>query len=114
MVELPSTLYDEIVTHALEGWPNEVCGLVAASSNGPIQTYRIENTAENPPTRYVMDPKQQFEAMMDIEEREWTLHAIYHSHPSTEAYPSATDRSLAFYPDAVYLICTLQDRARPS
>ncbi|MBS3942104.1 MAG: Mov34/MPN/PAD-1 family protein, partial [Actinobacteria bacterium] len=39
--------------------------------------------------------------------------AIYHSHTHTQAYPSATDIRLAAYPDATYLIVTLQDRDHP-
>lgn len=114
MPALPRELYDEIVGHALEGWPDEVCGLVAAQpGEGPVRTYRVHNSAETPRTRYLMEPREQFEAMMEIEDRGWELYGIYHSHPSTEAYPSQTDRSLAYYPDAIYLICTLQDRERP-
>ncbi|MBA2364260.1 MAG: M67 family metallopeptidase [Chloroflexia bacterium] len=112
MVELPRTLYEEIVGHAQAGWPDEVCGLIGGQSR-PDRTYRIANTAETPQVRYLMDPAEQFAAMMDIEGRGWVLYGIYHSHPSTEAYPSATDRGLAFYPDAVYLICSLADREKP-
>lgn len=112
MVDLPRKLHDEIIAHALEGYPNEVCGLVAGSP-GPSTTYRISNTAENPQTRYLMEPREQFEAMMAMEEQGLELYGIYHSHPSTLAYPSMTDRSLAFYPDAVYFICTLEDKERP-
>ncbi|MDQ3856554.1 MAG: M67 family metallopeptidase [Chloroflexota bacterium] len=113
MAQLPRRLYDEIVAHALEGYPNEVCGLIAALEGKPVQTYRVRNTAEEPRTRYVMDPQEQFDAMMDIEGRGWELYGIYHSHPSTQAYPSQTDRSLAFYPDAVYFICTLEHPDSP-
>jgi [CysO sulfur-carrier protein]-S-L-cysteine hydrolase len=35
--------------------------------------------------------------------------AIYHSHTHTEAFPSATDVERATYPDAVYLIVSLQE-----
>ena len=112
MVELPRALYDEIVGHALEGWPDEICGLIGGKGR-PERAYRIANAAETPRVRYLMEPGEQFAAMMDIEDRGWDLYAIYHSHPSSEAYPSATDRGLAFYPDAYYLICSLADRERP-
>ncbi len=112
MVELPRKLYDEIVTHAQEGWPDEVCGLIGGKGRAE-QTYRITNTAETPRVLYVMQPEEQFRVMMEIEDQGGDLYGIYHSHPSSEAYPSKTDRSLAFYPDAVYLICSLADRERP-
>ena len=40
--------------------------------------------------------------------------AIYHSHPESPAYPSATDVELAFWPEAVYLICSLADPSQPT
>jgi proteasome lid subunit RPN8/RPN11 len=36
--------------------------------------------------------------------------AIFHSHPSSAAYPSHTDVNLAFYEDAVYVIVSLVER----
>jgi proteasome lid subunit RPN8/RPN11 len=41
------------------------------------------------------------------------LAGIYHSHTHSEAYPSETDRRLAFYPDSRYLILSLSDRENP-
>ena len=113
MVELPRKLYDEIIGHSLEGWPNEVCGLIGGKDGRPLRTYRVANVAETPRTRYLMDPEEQFRTFMEIEGQGWELYGIYHSHPSSEAYPSATDRGLAFYPDAIYFICSLQHRERP-
>ena len=34
-------------------------------------------------------------------------------HTHSEAYPSETDQRLAFYPDARYLLLSLQDREAP-
>ncbi len=45
--------------------------------------------------------------------RGWEIVAIYHSHPHSEAYPSATDVALAGWPDACYLICSLEHPERP-
>jgi proteasome lid subunit RPN8/RPN11 len=64
-------------------------------------------------TFYNMEPKALLAAMNDIDDNEWDLVGIYHSHTHTEAYPSATDVELAFYADSVYLIVSLQDRERP-
>ncbi len=53
------------------------------------------------------------EVMRQIDEQRWELLGIYHSHTHTEAFPSPTDLELAFYPEAVYLIVSLQDPDRP-
>jgi hypothetical protein len=49
----------------------------------------------------------------DFEERGEAMIAIYHSHPVDPPYPSATDARNAFYPDAVYLICSLVQPEQP-
>ena len=43
----------------------------------------------------------------------WELWAIYHSHTHSEAYPSETDRRLAFYPESRYMVLSLANRERP-
>ena len=53
------------------------------------------------------------EASDAIYERGWEILSIYHSHTHSEAYPSETDRRLAFYPDSRYLILSLSDRENP-
>jgi proteasome lid subunit RPN8/RPN11 len=103
--------WDALVEHAWSDFPYEVCGLLGVRPDGSLAHYRIAN-AERSMTYYVMEPKDLLRAMRDIEDNEWGL-AIYHSHTHTQAYPSETDIRLAQYPDATYLIVTLQDRDNP-
>ena len=65
------------------------------------------------PISYLIDPKEQFVAFKDMRNQGTELVAIYHSHPHSKAYPSATDVRLAYYPEAVYLLVSLQDPSRP-
>jgi proteasome lid subunit RPN8/RPN11 len=51
--------------------------------------------------------------MTNMRDKALDLLAIYHSHPKTEAYPSATDVRLAYYPESYYLIISLRDTDRP-
>jgi proteasome lid subunit RPN8/RPN11 len=111
-VVIPQKLYDEILKHARDEVPNECCGIVASSDGAAIRVFRATN-AEASPVRYGLDPQEQYRIMMEIEERGWTLGAIYHSHTRSPAYPSQTDVNLAFYPDALYLIVSLQNPERP-
>ncbi len=108
---LDRATWDLLVEHAWSDFPYEVCGLLGVRGDGRIVHYPIEN-AERSMTYYVMEPKQLLQAMREIEDEEWGL-AIYHSHTHTPAYPSATDIRLAAYPEATYLIVTLQDRDHP-
>ena len=51
--------------------------------------------------------------MQEMEERGEDLVAIYHSHTASAAYPSQTDVNLATYPDAVYVIVSLEEADTP-
>lgn len=101
-----------LIEHARSDFPYEVCGLLAGIGGRLTRHYRIPNAARSM-TFYNMDARELLAAMNDMDDNEWDLLGIYHSHTHTEAYPSATDVELAFYADAVYLIVSLQDRERP-
>lgn len=103
--------WDALVEHSWSDFPYEVCGLLGIESDGTIHHYVIQND-ERSMTYYVMNPKSLLKAMREIEDNEWDV-AIYHSHTHTQAFPSETDIRLAAYPNATYLIVTLQDRDHP-
>ncbi len=109
---LPSVVYEEIITHAREGYPEEVCGLLSGKEGRVTGLYRARNIAEEREINYMVDP-QTLLKQVEFEERGETMIAIYHSHPVSPPYPSATDARQAFYPDTVYIICSLQDWNRP-
>lgn len=112
-IHLPASYYREIISHAREGKPNEICGLIAGKDGSPVKLYRTTNNDPRPRVRYNVEPMQLLEILREIEQNGWVLQAIYHSHPMSEAYPSGTDTSLAYYPETVYLICSLADDRSP-
>ena len=65
---------------------------------------------ENSPVSYFMDSREQFKVMKDIREKNLSMLAIFHSHPSSPAYPSAKDLTLAFYEDSIYIIVSLMEK----
>ena len=106
-------MWHEIVDHARTETPRECCGLIAGRDGQPARLFRLTNVAPGT-ALYEIDPGE----IYDLEFRllpaaKLDIVAIYHSHPATEAYPSSTDRSLAFWPDAIYLICSLADPEMP-
>jgi len=109
---LPKRFADEIVKHARAEVPNECCGLLAGKNGGVLEVFRCEST-EKSPYRYYLDPKDQIRVMREMDRKGWELVGIYHSHTHTEAYPSKTDVELAFYPEALYFIVSVQDRHAP-
>jgi proteasome lid subunit RPN8/RPN11 len=112
MAELDGVFYKEIVEQALRESPNEACGLIAAESGAPVKVYPMTNADASPAT-YRLDGKEQLHVFDELDERGWDLWGIYHSHTHSEAYPSETDRRLAFYPDSRYLVLSVADREEP-
>ncbi len=113
VVHLPESFLREIVDNARDGKPNEVCGLIASQDGVAVKLFRTTNNDPMPRVRYNVEPRELLEALREIEDRGWKLMAIYHSHPESEAYPSGTDVSLSYYPDAVYFIASLADDQLP-
>lgn len=111
-MELDGVLVKEIAEHGLREFPNEACGLLAGPDGAPVKFFAMRNLDASP-VSYRLDPKEQLEVFDRIDEEGWELLGIVHTHTHSEAAPSETDRKLAFYPDARYLIMSLSDRERP-
>ena len=112
MLTLDRSYVDEMIAHAREDVPNECCGIIAADDGAAKKLYRAVN-AEASPYRYNVDPKDLLRIYRDLDDRGWDVMVIYHSHTHTEAYPSPTDTRLAAWPDAYYVIVSLEDEANP-
>lgn len=109
-VILPITLVNKILTHAQHSPEAEVCGLISAKEGAPGAVYPIANVAETPDRLFAMEPAAQIEAMRQMRETGEELFAIYHSHPHAPAEPSARDLEEATYPQALYLIVSLDTK----
>lgn len=112
VLTLPRSHTKEIIAHALEDDPNECCGIIAGAKGQAVKLFRAIN-AEASPFRYNVDPKDLLRIYRELEQNDWDVLAIYHSHTHTEAYPSETDILLAAWPDAYYIIVSLQNIDRP-
>ena len=111
-MQISRQLIDEMVAHAREDDPNECCGMLGGADGSAATLYRAAN-AEASPLRYSIDAGEQFRLMREIEVAGEDLVGIYHSHTRSAAYPSQTDVNLAGWPDAVYVIVSLEDPDSP-
>ena len=111
-LSLPQSFIDEMIVHAQEDAPNECCGIIAGEDGRAVKLFRAKN-AEASPWRYSVEPKDLFRIFRETEENGWGFLAIYHSHTASEAYPSPTDVRLAFWPEAYYILVSLQDADKP-
>jgi [CysO sulfur-carrier protein]-S-L-cysteine hydrolase len=108
---LPAQLLDEMVAQARAELPNECCGLLAGRSAGGIATverrYPLVN-AEASPVEYTSEPRSMFAAVRDMRRHGIDVVAVYHSHPTSEAVPSKTDRERNYSEDVICFIVSLK------
>ena len=107
VVHLPPAVYAAIVAHAREGKPEEVCGIVRGRGLAAYEAIRGRNVAAERIENYEVDP-QTLLRQFEFEEAGEEMMGIYHSHPVSVAYPSATDAWNAHYPESIYFICSLE------
>ncbi|PSP56140.1 hypothetical protein BRC82_03040 [Halobacteriales archaeon QS_1_67_19] len=100
-----------MVTHAREGAPAEVCGILAGTrgdgEHRAKERFPAENAADRPRTQYEIDPREQLELMERVEARGREVVGFYHSHPRGPEGPSATDAAEATWPGRSYVIVSL-------
>ncbi|MGZ5055538.1 MAG: Mov34/MPN/PAD-1 family protein [Methylobacter sp.] len=109
-IQIPRKIANQLLHLAQISPDLEVCGLIGSKEGLPCSCYPIKNTAEQPQQRFQLDPSQQISAMAKMRDLGEELFAIYHSHPTSPAIPSVTDLNLASYPDALYLIISLNTK----
>lgn len=109
-IAIPKKIVQELLHHAQQTPEQEVCGLISSQDNVPCQSYPINNTANNPGRFFNLDASQQIQAMTQMRENNEQLFAIYHSHPTAPAVPSTTDMDQANYPEALYIIISLNTK----
>lgn len=111
-LKIKRPLFNTMIAHLQANYPYEACGILAGPPGQAMHLYPIANIRQSS-VAYEMDPQQQLEAMIDLEERGWQMTAIFHSHPTGPQVPSATDLAQAYYPESVYVIVSLADRENP-
>jgi len=108
---LPSAMRDEIVAHARRELPNEACGLIVgdrpADDDGRVLRWVPTRNALASPYRYEIDPEDLFRVTIETDDDGEVIWGIVHSHVASPARPSPTDLRQSFYPDALYLLVSL-------
>ena len=109
-LSLPRPLINKILAHAQSNPDVEVCGLIGNSTLQQKNYYPIDNIAQNPSCRFLMDAPQQIATMKKMRDHKQQLFAIVHSHPKTTASPSQHDIDENSYKDVYYLIISLNTK----
>ncbi len=97
--ELWAQMEADVIAHPDE----EACGLVAGQGGNARLVISVTNILHDP-HRFRMDPQEELDAFLLIEEKGWEVLAIYHSHPYGISRPSLTDHAELTFPGIIYLI----------
>ncbi len=109
-INLPRPLVNQLLHCAQASPETEVCGLIGAKDGAPASCHPVRNAAVQPGIRFQLDPAEQINAMRQMREKGEELFAIFHSHPGSPAEPSPSDLSELAYPEALYLIISLNTK----
>lgn len=127
----PDALRQELIAHAREGNPDEVCGILAGRDGRIERVFRVQNTADavsadqgvfrdretgvasagRKPFHYYMDPRDQLRVYNEIDALGLDVLGYYHSHTHSEARPSPTDIRLATDLTPYYVLVSLVEPA---
>lgn len=109
-LRIPAHLVAALWEHAEREHPIEACGVIAGASADRMPTRHIpmENSAYSP-TFYEFESKALLHLYKELDDRDEALVVIYHSHTSTEAYPSRTDIAYAGEPEAHYVLMSTRE-----
>ena len=111
-LRISEALLQTVFEHCAQRYPKEACGYLAGNEAIVEKVYPMVNV-EDSPIGYSMDPKEQLQVEKLMRNQGQQLVAIYHSHTSTDAYPSPVDVRLAISPDVSYALVSLKDQIKP-
>lgn len=108
---LPAGIRTAIVAHARAEIPNEACGLIvgdapAGDGGRALRWVPVPNAAASP-YRYEIDPGELLKVTIETDDADEVFWGIVHSHVASPARPSPTDLRQAHYPDALYVLVSL-------
>jgi proteasome lid subunit RPN8/RPN11 len=101
---------DQIMEHARQGMPYEVCGLIGGRDDLAETVVAVPNASLTPRTSFEMERQAMVDTIIAFQRAGLVVVAIYHSHPDGSLEPSATDVAQATWPDAVTLIVGLDEQ----
>lgn len=113
MLQIPRSVFDEMVAHLIAGLPDEACGLLGGRPSAGDGRCIVDEWFPSPNLAassriYTIDPKVHLRADRDTEDRGAELVGVVHSHTHTDPVPSPTDLAQAPDPAWHYVIVSFR------
>lgn len=93
--------------HAINQSPNESCAILFGKIEGQntmVKEVFLAKNIEDSPVNFTISNEQLIEGYKMAEEKNLDVIAIFHSHPSSDAIPSSTDRKFMETNPVVWII----------
>ncbi len=107
-VAVDQAVLRQIEVYAQQRYPEEACGLLVgrfeADRTVVIAAHESNNVAADRRAGFEVDPGFRLRLQRDVRAEGAAVVGVFHSHPSGDASPSATDRASIWEPDLVWLI----------
>ncbi|MFZ5800304.1 MAG: M67 family metallopeptidase [Candidatus Omnitrophota bacterium] len=107
-LKITQAICNQLVALAKQSSPIEAGGYLAAKEGMVVAVYALTNV-ERSEEHFSFDPKEQFAALRESRAKGLELCAVFHSHPTSPARPSAEDIALAYDPNMLYVIVSLAE-----
>ena len=105
-IQLPRDLTNQLLYLVQQSPDREICGLIGRQAESCV-CYPIDNVSTDASVLFALNASEQIAAIKQMKDKGQELFAIYHSYPPSSALPSITDLEDENYPDALYLIVSL-------
>lgn len=96
-----------LIKHAQSAFPAESCALLFGKDDGILihisEVFLAENLQKSP-TRFTISNEELIKAYSQAEKAGLDVVGIFHSHPHSEALPSATDRKFMLVNPVAWII----------
>ena len=106
-MQVSAEVLEDMMEHATEQFPLESCGLLAGHGEKVEKFVRTENILTSKHA-FAINPAELARFLRKIRETNLEFLGIYHSHPSSSAWPSTRDRQEFHYTEVSYWIISLK------
>lgn len=107
-LQLPATIYEELVTHARAELPHESVGMLIGKDGLVFEYIPLVNELKSP-TRFLTEARSMLHAEKRRRQLGCEVLAIVHSHPTSEPVPSKYDEADHYSSDVMCVIVSLKE-----
>jgi proteasome lid subunit RPN8/RPN11 len=104
MLRFPRSVFDTLLAEAAKTHPEECCGILLGTGTHIDRAAPAANVHPDPARHFEIDPQALIDAHRGARAGGPEVIGYYHSHPTGNAEPSATDRAQAAHDGSVWAI----------